>query len=61
VWDSEAAWDRFRSERLGGTEPVGEAPTTIRVLRPTHVVHGVTESVSEPSGGRRRHAPRGEM
>jgi hypothetical protein len=61
VWESEAAWDRFRSDRLGGTEPVGEAPTTVRVLRPAHVVHGVTESVSAPSGGRHRHAPRGEM
>jgi hypothetical protein len=61
VWESEAAWDRFRTDRLGGTEFVGEAPTTIRVLRPAHVVHGVTESVSAPSGGRRRHAPRGEV
>ena len=51
VWESEAAWDRFRSDRLGGTEPVGEAPTTVRVLRPAHVVHGVTESVSGAGGG----------
>ena len=61
VWESEAAWDRFRSDRLGGTEPVGEAPTTVRVLRPAHVVHGVTESVSAPSGGRRRHAHGGSV
>lgn len=62
VWESEAAWDRFRSDRLGGeAEPAGEMPTTVRVLRPAHVVRGVTEGVSVPSGGRRRHAAQGEM
>jgi hypothetical protein len=62
VWESEAAWDRFREARLGGeAESVGEAPATVRVLRPAHVVHGVTQSVSASSGGRRRHAAEGEM
>lgn len=61
VWESEAAWDRFREDRLGGeAEPIGEMPTTVRVLRPTHVVHGVTRSVPVPAGGRHRHAARGE-
>jgi hypothetical protein len=56
VWESEAAWDRFRVDRLGGeATSVGEVPATVRVLRPAHVVHGVTPSVSVPSGGRRRH------
>lgn len=62
VWESEAAWDRFREARLGGgTESVGEVPATVRVLRPAHVVRGVTQGVSVPSGGRRRHAAQGEM
>jgi len=62
VWDSEAAWDRFREDRLGGeAESVGEMPPTVRVLRPAHVVHGVTQSVSVPAGGRRRHAAQREM
>jgi hypothetical protein len=62
VWESEADWDRFRENRLGGEAgSVGEVPTTVRVLRPTHVVRGVTRSVSVPSGGRRRHAVQGEL
>jgi hypothetical protein len=62
VWDSEAAWDRFREDRLGGeAESVGEMPPTVRVLRPAHVVHGVIRSVSVPAGGRRRHAAEGEL
>jgi hypothetical protein len=57
VWESEAAWDRFRSERLGHeAEAVGEVLRTVRVFRPAHVVRGV----STPTGGRRRHAPTGE-
>jgi hypothetical protein len=59
VWESEADWDRFRENRLGGS--AGEVPVTVRVLRPAHVVHGVTRSVSVPSGGRRRHAAQGEL
>ena len=55
VWESEAAWDRFRANRLGlEAEAVGEVRPTVRVLRPAHVVQGV----STPSGGRRRHASR---
>jgi hypothetical protein len=62
VWESEAAWDRFRETRLGGeAESVGEVPATVRVLRPAHVVRGVTQSGPVPSGGRRRHAARREM
>ena len=62
VWESEADWDRFRENRLAGEAgSAGEAPATVRVLRPAHVVHGVTRSVSVPSGGRRRHAARGEL
>jgi hypothetical protein len=58
VWESEAAWDRFRKDRLGGeAEFVGEVPTTVRVLRPAHVVRGVTQGVPAPSGGWRPHAP----
>ena len=50
VWESEAAWDRFRANRLGHeAEAVGEVQPTVRVLRPAHVVHGVT-----PPGGRRQ-------
>lgn len=61
VWRSEADWDRFREDRLGGAaESVGEVPATVRVLRPAHVVHGVTQSVPVPPGGRRRHAAQGE-
>jgi hypothetical protein len=57
VWESEAAWDRFRADRLGAAaESVGEVPATVRVLRPAHVVHGVPQGVSAPSGGRRRRA-----
>lgn len=57
VWESEAAWDRFREDRLGGeATSVRDMPTTIRVLRPVHVVRGATPDVSVPSGGRHRHA-----
>ena len=52
VWESEAAWDRFRSDRLGGgAEPAGEMPTTVRVLRPAHVVRGVTQGGVGAVGG----------
>jgi len=62
VWESEADWDRFRDSRLGGDAgSAGELPATVRVLRPAHVVQGVTRSVSAPSGGRRRHAAQGEQ
>jgi len=62
VWESEADWDRFRDSRLGGDGgSAGELPATVRVLRPAHVVRGVTRSVSVPSGGRRRHAAQREM
>jgi len=64
VWESEADWDRFRENRLGGGGEPGsarEAPATVRVLRPAHVVQGVTRSVSAPSGGRRRHAAQGDL
>ena len=61
VWESEADWDRFRTDRLDpGAETVGEVRPTVRVLRPAHVVHGVTHDVSAPPGGRRRHDPPGE-
>jgi hypothetical protein len=57
VWESEAAWDRFRLERLGGPDGdvVGEMRPTVRVLRPAHLVHGVRHGVPVPSGERRRH------
>jgi hypothetical protein len=61
VWESEADWDRFRSDRLDpGAEAVGEVRPTVRVLRPAHVVHCVTHNVSAPPGGRRRHDAPGE-
>jgi len=56
VWESEAAWGRFCKDRLGREAVAGELPATVRVLRPAHVVRGVTPGVSVPSGGRRRHA-----
>ena len=41
VWESEAAWQRFRAERLGfDAEAVAEVPPTFRALRLAHVVHG---------------------
>ncbi len=41
VWESEAAWMRFRSDRLGpDAEAVAEAPPTFRALRPEHIVRG---------------------
>jgi hypothetical protein len=55
IWESEADWDRFRADRLGlEAEAVGEVRPTVRVLRPAHVVQGV----STPPGGRRRHVTR---
>lgn len=39
VWESEAAWRRFRDERLDpGAEAVAEVPPIFRALRATHVV-----------------------
>lgn len=61
VWESEAAWDRFRADRLGAeAEAVGEAQPTVRVLRPAHLVQGVARGASTSPGGRRRRAARGQ-
>jgi hypothetical protein len=50
VWETEADWDRFRADRLDpGAEAVGAVRPTVRVLRPAHVVRGMT-----PGCGRRR-------
>jgi hypothetical protein len=42
VWESAAAWERFRAERL--LEPVPASlpapPATFRALEPKHVVYG---------------------
>jgi len=52
VWESEAAWGRFRDVHLGGEAgSTGDVPTTIRVLRPAHVVQGATRRAPAPAGG----------
>lgn len=41
VWESEAAWERFRADRPGlEVDSVAQVPPTFRALRPTHVVRG---------------------
>lgn len=41
VWESEEAWQRFRTERLGvEAEDVSRVPPVFRSLRPTHIVRG---------------------
>ena len=41
VWDSEEAWQRFRTERLGfDAELIAEVAPVFRALLPTHVVRG---------------------
>ena len=41
VWESEDAWDRFRTERLGpGVETMAHVAPTFRPLHATHVVQG---------------------
>lgn len=43
VWESEEAWERFRTDRLGAEEKsVAHVPPVFRVLRPAHLVHAVT-------------------
>lgn len=42
VWESEEAWERFRSERLGPeAEQVARVPPVFRALHATHLVRGV--------------------
>jgi len=39
VWETEAAWNRFRADRLGDdAEAVAHVPPVFRDLRPAHVV-----------------------
>jgi hypothetical protein len=46
VWESEASWQRFRSERLLGNDlPAPRA--RFRALRPVHVVYGNLDAVTE--------------
>jgi hypothetical protein len=41
VWESEEAWEQFRTERLGGAMDADlQAPPVFRALRPAHVVRG---------------------
>lgn len=41
VWESEQAWERFRTERIGPDLGAGaQVPPVFRALRPTHVVRG---------------------
>jgi hypothetical protein len=55
VWESEAAWHRFRADRLGvEAEAAGEGPPTFRALRPVHIVRGSGVEVSGPVGERPR-------
>jgi hypothetical protein len=45
VWESEAAWARFREDRLGAdAENVAHVAPTFRPLNATHVVHGPREA-----------------
>ena len=41
VWESEAAWERFKAElQFEHAHPGPPTPTTFRALQPTHVVYG---------------------
>jgi hypothetical protein len=41
VWESEDAWQRFRTDRLdAAAESVGQVPPTFRALQATHLVQG---------------------
>ena|SRR5688572_11284115 len=50
VWESEASWQRFRSERLVDPAPIDDPlarPELFRALRPVHVVYGLLDAVEE--------------
>ena len=43
IWESEASWQRFRTERLLDAAPLDDPlvfPELFRALRPVHVVYG---------------------
>lgn len=44
VWESEDAWERFLTERLGSAiDPATAVPPVFRALRPAHIVFGQRE------------------
>lgn len=56
VWESEAAWERFETQRPRAAEAPGPPapPPTFRTLRPRHVVYGRTAartSQEQPARG----------
>ena len=49
VWESEAAWERFKAEfELEVAPPGPPTPTTFRALQPRHVVFGRLAAASPP-------------
>ena len=56
VWESEEAWDRFRTERLSSASTDALLPPPLfRALRPAHVVYGA------PAIARPAHQPSKEV
>ena len=49
VWESEDAWRSFATQLNAGSDSP-ELVHAFRALRPKHVIYGVTQSSSRPSG-----------